>query len=333
MRRLIRQIPFRCIISIFIITISLNVLSTVGYGEKINSIVAIVNDDIITRFDVLRRTAIAMQQESEGAFNSSDLKEKQKIFYDEAIEELINRSVLIQTAQTALLEDEIKMDEIEKDLDTFIKGAAEDVGSLSKFYEIVAEQGIDPLEKKRELRDDLMIEKILRENVYRKISVQPKETKQYYNTHLDDYYNERQVEFRHILIKFSEYRERSHARLEAEQLIERLVDGDDFASLAKQFSHGAYSKNGGLWPADAVTDVRRDLREIIYSLAAGELTNIIESPIGYHIIKCIENTQASYIPFKDVQNKIHEQIFRNKVSDEKQAYLDTIKKGFYIRRY
>ncbi|MGR3318982.1 MAG: foldase protein PrsA [Candidatus Anammoxibacter sp.] len=332
MRLFVRQKPFNYIIFILLVTVIAVLYSNKTNGEKINSIVAIVNDEIITNFDVLRRTAIALQ-EAEKQFNSVELETRRREFYNEAIEELINREVLVQTAQKALLKNEIKMDEIEKDLASFIKGAAKEVGSLSKFYEIVSEQGIDPLEKKRELRDDLMVEKILKENVYGKIHVRPKSTKGYYNSHLDEFYRERQVSFRQILIKFSKHESQESARLEADGLMNRLRQSEDFGELAKQYSHGAHNTKGGFWTFDEANDIRKDLRDIVFALKNGDLSGIIESSIGYHIIKCEENITESYIPFQDVQEEIYQKLFREKFIKLKDQYVDNLKKGFHIRRY
>lgn len=301
-------------------------------GEKVNSIVAIVNEEIITNFDVLRRTAIALQQ-AKGTFNEADIGRKKLEFYKEAIEELIDREVLVQTAQTALMNDEIKMDEIEKNLDSFIKGAAEEVNSLAKFYEIVSQQGMDPLEKKRELRDDLMVEKILKVNVYRKVNVRPKDSKNYYNNHLSEFYTESQVTFRQILIKFSEYEDRASARKAAEEVMTKLNNSEFFTFLAKQYSNGPHAENGGLWSGEEVNDVRKDLRDIIFTLKEGELSDVIESSVGYHIIRCEENKPESVTPFKDVQDEIHQKIFREKFAVEKKKYVDELKKKFYIKQY
>ncbi|MGR3219008.1 MAG: peptidylprolyl isomerase [Candidatus Anammoxibacter sp.] len=327
------QKPFiNSIILFFLITVIAVFYSNNTNGEKINSIVAIVNDEIITSFDVLRRTAIALQ-EANDQFSSAELEAKRHEFYNEAIEELINREVLIQTAQKALLKNEIKMEEIEKDLDAFIKGAVKEVGSLSKFYEIVSEQGIDPLEKKRELRDDLMVEKILKENVYGKIHVRPKMTKGYYNSHLDEFRKEKQVSFRQILIKFSKHENQNTARIEAEALINRLYQSEDFGELAKQYSHGAHAPKGGFWTFDEVKDLRKDLRDIVFALKSGDLSGIIETSLGYHIIKCEENTGDSYIPFQDVQEEIYQNLFREKFIKQKDQYVDNLKKSFHIQRY
>lgn len=320
------------IIVIIFVTIFSVLFSFKTFGEKINSIVAIVNDKIITNFDVLRRIAVSLH-EAKGQYNRAELEAKRKEFYNDAIEELINREVLLQTAQEAILKNEIKMDEIEKDLDNFIKGAAEEVGSLSKFYEIVTEQGLDPLEKKREFRNDLMVEKILKENVFKKISVRPKETKDYYNNNLDEFYRERQISFRQILIKFSEHDSPESARIEAENIMTRLVQSEDFSTLAKTYSHGPHADNGGLWTSEEIDDIRKDLREIILTLKEGELSSIIESPVGYHIIKCEKNIAGSYLPFHEVQEQIHQTLFRKKFSEKKAEYIEELKKNFYIQRY
>ncbi len=302
-------------------------------AEKVNSIVAIVNDQIITNFDVLRRTAIAIQ-EAEGKYDSAELEQKKVLFYDEALNELINREVLVQTAQTAILADELDMEEIEKDLDAFIKGAANEVGSLSKFYEIVSEQGIDPLEKKRELRDDIMVEKILRKNVYSKVKVRPKDKKDYYKAHLDEYYKEGQVSFRQILLNFSEFNSKSEARVFADDLLRKLVSNRDadFADMAKKYSHGAHASNGGLWEGEEVKDFMKDIREIAYKLREKQITGIIESSIGFHILKCEENKGGSYAELKDVQDDIRQKIFREKFGKLKKEYIEELKKKFFIQR-
>lgn len=332
MKRFIRLRLVSNIIFVSFAVIPAILYSDITNGEKINSIVAIVNDKIITNFDVLRRTAIALQEAKE-KFDSAELEKKRQEFYNDAIEELIDREILVQTAQSALLKDEIKMDEIEKDLESFIKGAAEEVGSLSKFYEIVTEQGLDPLEKKRELRDDLMVEKILKENVYKKISVRPKEVKDYYNSHLEEFHRERQASFREILIKFSESENQESAKSAAEGLLNKLTKGEDFSELAKQYSHGSHAESGGLWPPEEVNDVRKEMRDIVFSLKKGDLSGLIESPIGYHIIKCEENTQESYLTFQEAQEEINQKLFRAKFSEKKREYIEELKKNFYIQKY
>lgn len=332
MKESLKNIYFikRAFIAVLIVLIAFFVTDL--KAEKINSIVAIVNDEIITNFDVLQRTAIAIQ-EAEKSYDPSMLEAKKHEFYDEALKELINRKVLVQTAQKAMLNNELKMDEIEKDVDTFIKNAAAEVGSLSKFYEIVNEQGMDPIEKKRELRDDLMVEKILKESVYRKVSVQPKETKAYYNSHLEDYHLDRQISFRQILIKFPESDDANSAKLEAEKLMKELNGGADFAGLAKRSSQGSHAENGGLWTADEVNDLRKDLRDAVYKLKEGETSSIIESSIGYHIILCEENKADAYESFKDVQDNIYQKLFREKFNQEKEKYIEELKKSFFIKKY
>lgn len=317
------------LITLFILLHSNNIRSD---GEKINSIKAIINDEIITELDVLRRAALAIKDIDE-KYDSAEFEKKVRSFYNEALEELIDRKVLVQTANKAMLTNELKMEEIEKDVDAFIKGAVKEVGSLSKFYEIASEQGVDPLGKKRELRDDLMVERILKEHVYKKITVNPKEIKEYYNVHLEEFYREKQVSFRQILIKFSEYEDPSQARKEIEILMDRLKKGEDFATLAKNYSHGPHASKGGLWTFDEVNDFRKDLLDIVLRLDEGKVSDIIESDAGYHIFRCEEIIPASYASFQEAQDEIYQRLFREKFIKKKKEYMDGLKKDFYIRRY
>lgn len=133
-----------------------------------------------------------------------------------------------------MLADPEKAEEIEKNLDSFVKGAVEEVGSLYKFYELAHKQGINPLKKRAELKKDLMIEEIMRGNVYRKIIVTPKEIKRYYQEHTDEFSRERRLSFRQILIKFSGYKTKEEAKSVTEELLNRLKNGEEFEALAKK---------------------------------------------------------------------------------------------------
>lgn len=154
--------------------------------NSINSIKAIVGDEIITQGDVVRRAAVAIKEAQE-RYKEKEFLEKVDEILKDTLDELINRKVLIKEAQRIFGTDMMQMKEVEKDLDSFMKGAVKNVGSLSKYYEIAESQGINPIEKKNELKEDIMIDKIMKENVYNKVKVQPKLLRRYYTENIDEF--------------------------------------------------------------------------------------------------------------------------------------------------
>ncbi len=147
-------------------------------AENLNAIRIIVNGEIITEFDIRKRTAEAFRIARE-KYSDAGLESKRQEIILNAIDELIDRKILVQEAKKVVLADPAKAEAIEKNVEAFVKGAVNEVGSLYKFYELAHKQGINPLKKRAELKEDLLVEEIMRDNVYRKIVVSPKGIKHY----------------------------------------------------------------------------------------------------------------------------------------------------------
>ncbi|KKO18534.1 MAG: peptidyl-prolyl cis-trans isomerase [Candidatus Brocadia fulgida] len=299
--------------------------------ESINSIKAIVGDEIITQGDVVKRAAVALREAQE-RYQEKEFFEKADEILKETLDELINRKVLIKEAQKLFGTDEMQMKEVEKDLDSFMKGAVKNVGSLSKYYEIAEAQGINPLEKKNELKEDIMIDKIMKENVYNKVKVQPKLLRRYYVENVDEFRQKKEVSLRQIMIKFSAHdNDREKTLSLAQQIRKRLEKGEDFATLAKQYSEGPNAENGGLLSFEEVNEMRKDLRDAVYQLKDNERSGIIASPVGYHIFKMELIKPEKVQEFEEVQEDIYKKIYREEISRLKNQYLNSLKSGMFVK--
>lgn len=297
-----------------------------------NAVRVVVNGEIITEFDIRKRIAEAFQIAGE-EYQGVEFQQKRRQIMSDAIDELIDRKILVQEAKKVILSDPEKAEEIERNLDLFVKGAVEKVGSLYKFYELAHKQGINPLKKKAELKEDLMVDVILRENVYRKIVITPKDMKRYYQDNIDEFSEERKLSFRQILIKYSGYKTKKEAKSVAEKLLNRLEDGEEFEVVAKEHSQGPHAYRGGLWEFDEVRDFRKDLVAIVSELKGDEISQIIETSIGCHIFKIGEIIPAKITSFQQAQGEISNTLFREKFLKQKRKYLQELKRDVVIKRY
>lgn len=301
-------------------------------ADNLNAVRVIVNGEIITEFDIRRQITEALQIARE-KYGDIGLQQKEREIISNGIDELIDRKILVQEAKKVVLADPAKAEEIEKNLDSFVKGAVKEVGSLYKFYELAHKQGINPLKKRAELKEDLLIEEIMRDNVYRKIIVTPKEIKRYYQEHTDEFSREGSLSFRQILIKYSGYKTREEAKSAAEDILNRLKNGEEFEALAKELSQGPHSDKGGLWESDEVKDFRKDLVAEISKLKEGEISPIIDSSLGYHIFKIEEIIPAQTLTFQQAQNEIRNMLFRDEFVKKRKEYLKELRKNVVIQRY
>ena len=301
-------------------------------AENLNAVRVIVNGEIITEFDIRKRSYEAFRIAAQ-RYSESELESKKQEIIENAVNELIDRKILVQEAKKLLAANPDLSQQIEKNVDSFVKGAVDEVGSLNKFYELANKQGVNPLQKRAELKDDLLIEEIMRANVYRKIIVTPKGIKRYYQDHIDEFSMKGSMSFRHILIKFSSYNSDEEAKAAAEDLLNRLKGDEDFDTLAKEHSRGPHADRGGLWGFDEVKGFRKDLVASISHLKEGEISPAIKTSLGYHIFKIEEIIQAQTLSFMKVQDEIRNTLFREKFLKVRKEYLKKLRQSVVIKRY
>ena len=301
-------------------------------ADNLNAVRVIVNGEIITEFDIRREVANAFQIARE-KYGEEGLQRKEREIISKGIDELIDRKILVQEAKKVVLADPEKAEAIEKNLDAFVKGAVEEVGSVYKYYELAHKQGINPLKKRAELKEDLLIEEIMRDNVYRKIVVTPKGIKRYYQEHTDEFTREGSLSFRHILLMFSRYETKEDAKSAAEDILNKLKSGEEFGDLAKEHSRGPHSDEGGLWETDEVKDFRKDLVTKISNLKEGEISPIIDSSLGHHVFKIEEVIPSQTLTFQQAQNEIRNMLFREEFVKKRKEYLKKLRKNVVIKRY
>ncbi len=300
-------------------------------GNSINSVRAVVGDEIITQEEVVKRAAVAIKEAQE-RYKEKEFLEKVDEILKDTLDELIDRKVLIKEAQRLFGTEEMHMKEVEKELDSFMKRAVKNVGSLSKYYEIAESQGINPIEKKNELKEDIMIDKIMKENVYNRVKVQPKLLRRYYTENIDEFRQKKEVSMRQIMIKFSAHNNNKEETLAlTQQIMKRLEKGEDFSTLAKQHSDGPHAEDGGLLSFEEVNEMRKDLREVVHSLKDNERSKIIESPVGYHIFKMELIKPEKVQEFEEVQEEIYKKIYREEISRLKSQYINSLKAGVFIK--
>ena len=322
---------------IFILSVTF-IVSGISYGavgnfseNSINSIKAVVDDEIITQGDVVKRAAVAIH-EAQGKYNEKEFFDKVDEILKDTLDELINRKVMLKEAQRLFGTDEMQMKDVEKDLDSFMKGAVKNVGSLSKYYEIAESQGINPIEKKNELKEDIMIDKIMKDNVYNRVKVQPKLLKRYYSENINEFRQKKEVSLRQIMIKFSAHNNKKEETLSlTQQIMKRLEKGEDFSAIAKEHSDGPHAENGGLLSFEEVNEMRKDLRDVVYNLKDNERSTIIESPVGYHIFKMELIKPEKVQEFEEVQEEIYKKIYREEISRLKNQYINSLKAGVFIK--
>jgi hypothetical protein len=122
------------------------------------------------------------------------------------------------------------------------------------------------------------------------VELQKPEIEQYYNDHKDEL---DEVHARHILIRVESPDSKEEARKQAQTILDRVHGGEDFASLAKQYSHDGSKDEGGDLGFFGRGAMVPEFEKAAFSLKPGEVSDLVETQFGFHIIKVEEHREPS----------------------------------------
>jgi peptidyl-prolyl cis-trans isomerase D len=150
------------------------------------------------------------------------------------------------------------------------------------------------------------------------VAVKDREVEDYYEENLEVFKQKRQVRARHILFKLAQdapEQEEEKVKEKALSVLKRAREGDDFAALAKKHSEGPTAKKGGDLGYFSPGQMVKPFEEGAYKLKKGEISDLVRTPFGYHIIKVEDIKEARTKPLEEVKEQIKETL-RNMTSTD-----------------
>jgi parvulin-like peptidyl-prolyl isomerase len=168
------------------------------------------------------------------------------------------------------------------------------------------------------------------------VTVTDAEAKQFYSDHPADFEQPEMVHVRHILLMTMDPVARAPLPADQQQarhkqiddLLKQIRGGADFAVLAKQYSEDPGSKdNGGELPAFSRGQMVPEFEAAAFSLTNNQVSDVIKTTYGYHIIKLIDKTPAKTVGYATVTARIKDFLTQQKTEKLAPAYLEKLKKA------
>jgi len=262
-------------------------LATFANGQELlDQIVAIVDDEIILESEVTQMAwMMASQMSIDPARNQEKFNELRKV----AVENFVTKELLVIQADKDTVEVEDR--QVDGYLEKQMQNAIQQAGGQDKLEKVF---GMTLSQIRRNYREDIVKElraKAVQDQKLANITVSRRETRDFFNSVKDSLgkINDT-VDISHILVEIKPgEKARMNAMERAIQIRKKLIDGGDFAALAKEFSDdpGSAARGGdlGFMSRD---DFVRKYAEAAYNLAPGELSDIVESQFGFHIIQLLD---------------------------------------------
>ncbi len=251
-------------------------------------------------------------------------------FKNRILENLIDAEVLYQQSQ----KDGVKIDDqaINEQIET-IKKRFSDEEAYKKALE---EMDVSEKEIRAQIQHGLAINQLLDTNVRQKITVTEEESKKFYNNNPNLFKQPEQVKASHILIKVAPDAEESkkiQARKKIETVQIKVRQGEDFGLLAKANSEGPTAQRDGDLGYFNRGRMAKPFEDAAFALNVGEVSGIVETQFGYHLIKVTDKKPARTIPYKEIQLRLEQHLKKEKEKTEIQGYIENLKKSAKIKRF
>lgn len=293
-----------------------------GYAAK-------VNQRVITRGEV-RELLAPLLPELYRNFQDQELEQELEKAFSNARNQLIDRALILHAFEErgGQIPDQYVNDEIKRIIKERFKGDA------ALFEQVLSDQKKTREEYMDELREQMAVSSMVSEEVTRRARITPEQVRDEYEAHLEKYAIPEKVKYSVIVLNKGTTEEDLAVKLqEAESIRQRLIDGADFAETAKNVSEGSRAADGGAFPWMQPKDVRPELQEILSSLPAGEISEIIETDLEFYLLKVEARRLSGVKSFDEVRLSIKTMLTNKERARLHARWIDRLKATNYILIY
>jgi peptidyl-prolyl cis-trans isomerase C len=283
--------------------------------------VAKVGDTIITRGELDRAEAILVKQNPPQQPLTS---EQTKQITDYLIEQLVSAELLYQSG----LKLEVK--ELEKKVEDKITQARAGYAKPEEFEAVLKAQDIDEKLLREYTRKEIIVNNLIEKEIIPKVKVSDEEILKFYNDNKERYFSKpEQVRASHILIGVDQKADeetKKKAKEKAEAVLKEVKEGKkDFAELAKSNSTCPSKDQGGDLGPFGKGQMVKPFEDAAFALKQGEVSGIVETQFGYHIIKLTEKKASENVSLDEAKTKIAEFLKGQKIQGKVAEYINEVK--------
>ena len=276
-------------------------LSVVVHAAVTDRIVAVVNGEVITlsewdkAFEPYRERFDASYQ---GPDREKARAENKLILLNRMIDNLLMEQEARKTAIT------VRNEEVTDAINDMQKQRKMSEDEFSKALE---REGMTLDSYRKDFRDQLMRIKLIRRDIKSRVAVTDEEIGEYYRRHREDYEGKEAVRIKQILFALPNEADsamKKKLRTDAEAIQRRLMNGEPFDQLSARYSQGPGAAAGGDIGYIEKGMILHEVDDVAFSLPLNQISSVIESPAGFHIIRVIDRRGAGLKSIESVREEI-----------------------------
>jgi peptidyl-prolyl cis-trans isomerase C len=301
--------------------------SPTSLERPVPPVVAKVNGTPITAqvYERLWRK-VTLERGAQGVVKAPDDREALK---REVLDEVITLELLAQEAN--LLDVRVDPQEIEHK----VREAEVNAGGKESLDQVLSAQGLTRQEFIDDLVNTLRIGHLLEKEVFDKVSVEPDQIRAYYESNLRVFRMPEQIRARHIFIRIDQEAtaaQRKKALRAITRAAKRIQSAEPFDEVAKEVSQDRSASMGGDIGYVTRGQLPPQFEGVAFSLEAGQVSEVIETPLGYHLIKVDEKHPSRTLSLDEAEPRIRAYLRSKREEEALKRYTEGLWKEAKIEK-
>lgn len=285
---------------------------------QLPEIVARVNGEAINGAE-LERAVKALEGRAGGPVPAD---QRDRVFRG-VLDDMIGYKLLIQEAKAR------KIAVPDAEIEAQIAQIRSQFPTQQQFEQALAAQKLTLEDVREDARSEMSVEKLVEGEIAAKIAVKPEAVNDFYQKNQDKFQQGPRVRASHILISFPQNADaaaKQQAKTKAEGILKDLKAGKDFAAAAKESSQDPGSAvNGGDLGFFEKGQMVPPFEQAAFALNPGEMSELVESQFGYHIIKVAEKQTQRMVPLDEAKGQIEQYLSQQNRQAETEVFVNTLK--------
>jgi peptidyl-prolyl cis-trans isomerase C len=289
---------------------------------------AVVNTTVITQAELDSQMRIVVDRlRSSGRL--PDVAQLDQI-RSQVLENLIARELLYQES----LKKGIKVSQ--EEINEQLINLKSQFPNEAEFNQALTRMDLTEASIKEKIQRDLALKKLIEDEIVPKVTVSESEIRAFYDNNPETFKQPERVKASHILIKVdpkADSAQKAEAKKKIDMVQAKLQKGEDFGALAKKYSEGPSAPKGGDLGYFSRGQMVKPFEDAAFGMKPGEVSGMVETRFGYHLIKVTDKTPEGTIPFADVKEKLGEFLKQRKIQEEIQVYVKNLEETAKIEKF
>lgn len=294
--------------------------------ELVDGIAARVNDEIILISDVDQFGKLISKRMG-SSFSKETLRTK--MARRQVLERLIEMKLIEQRAK------ELKIEAKEEEVLATVEQLKQQAGLTHEDLLVqIAKEGLKYEDYLSRVKSDIEKRRLLQMEVKARAQVSDEACKLYYDQHLEQYTTIARARIQQILLlanrKRLDEKEIKAIEKRMKAIWIEVLNGADFGEMAKKHSMGPNSKDGGDCGYFKKGELLPEIESAAFSLQVGEISGIIQTHIGFHLIRLMEREDGDRTPFEEVKEEIRQELVKEAYLKRMKEWIDELKERAFI---